>query len=274
MKVAIINLTGGGLSGGYRKYLSNMIPRMATHPDIETILCAFPDSLNARKLFKSISNVQFISCLSYRFMNYHIDRELSKNLKRFSPDVIFIPIARYFRFNDVPLVNMVQNMEPLALPFRNNSFKQKTKNLARWMVAKHSLMKSQKVIAISKFVRDFLVEHWDIPKDKISLIYYGMDSPINELGQKPKIIPEKWPNKFIFTAGSIRPARGLEDIFFAIKHLSDYSFDTLRLVIAGKREGANETYQKKLINMVQKFKKAQIKRVRQIRKAQISRKYC
>jgi len=35
MRIAVINLTGGGMSGGYRKYLSNVIPGMAAPPDAE-----------------------------------------------------------------------------------------------------------------------------------------------------------------------------------------------------------------------------------------------
>ena len=48
MKVAIINITGGGMSGGYRKYLQNVVPRMEKHDDVETILCATPDSIGVR----------------------------------------------------------------------------------------------------------------------------------------------------------------------------------------------------------------------------------
>jgi len=42
MRVAILNLTGGRISGGYRKYLQIVFPRMAKDPTIEEILCATP----------------------------------------------------------------------------------------------------------------------------------------------------------------------------------------------------------------------------------------
>jgi len=251
MNIAIIMKTRGGISGGNRKYLFNIIPRMAIHPDVETILFASPDSLDIRNLFKSIENVEFINCLPYRFIN--LDPELNKNLKKFSPDVIFLPIERYFRFNDIPFVNMVRNMEPLILPFGNNSFKQKIKNLARQKITKYSLKKSQRIIAVSGFARDFLVKYWNIPKEKISLIYHGIDPPRNKIGQKPKAIPKKWHNKFIFTAGSIRVARGLEDIFYALKYLSDSPWDMMGLVVAGNHNIENKTYQKKLMDMACQF---------------------
>lgn len=51
MRVAILNLTGGGISGGYRKYLQNVIPRMAKDLAIEEILCASPSSIDIQSWF-------------------------------------------------------------------------------------------------------------------------------------------------------------------------------------------------------------------------------
>ena len=51
MRVAIINLTGGGMSGGYRKYLCNVLPRMAVYDDVGAILCATPESIGIQDWF-------------------------------------------------------------------------------------------------------------------------------------------------------------------------------------------------------------------------------
>ncbi|MEC4686366.1 MAG: hypothetical protein VST71_11610 [Nitrospirota bacterium] len=112
MKIAIINLTGGGMSGGYIKYLSNVIPRMAVHPNVEAILCASPKSLNVHDWFKPLSNVESVNCKPFRFMRQGSDQELKQHLEEFSPDVIYSPTERSFQFNKVPIVKMVQNMEP------------------------------------------------------------------------------------------------------------------------------------------------------------------
>ena len=62
MKVAIVNLTAGGMSGGYRKYLKNIIPRLAGHPKMDAILCAAPSQINIHGEFDKLLNVQFVSC--------------------------------------------------------------------------------------------------------------------------------------------------------------------------------------------------------------------
>lgn len=113
MRIAIINLTGGGMSGGYRKYLRNVIPRMATHSDIESILCATPSPIDIQSWFGLLPKVEFITCKPFKWMFYMSDNDLKKSLKKFFPDVIFIPVERYFQFNRVPIVNMIQNIKHL-----------------------------------------------------------------------------------------------------------------------------------------------------------------
>ena len=68
MRVAVINLTGGGMSGGYRKYLYNVLSRMAKHHDIEAILCATPDSIGIQDWFNPMPSVRFVSCKPFRLL--------------------------------------------------------------------------------------------------------------------------------------------------------------------------------------------------------------
>ena len=78
MHIAIVNLTGGGMSGGYRKYLCNVIPRMAKHEDVEAILCASPESIGVQDWFDPMPNVRFVSYKPFRFFHHSVDIELRK----------------------------------------------------------------------------------------------------------------------------------------------------------------------------------------------------
>jgi len=55
-----------------------------------------------------------------------------------------------------------------------------------------------------------------------------------------------------FTAGSIRPARGLEDLLLAMKHLSLQGEKSVRLIVAGESGHRMADYQKKLKDWAQK----------------------
>ena len=78
MRVAIINITGGGISGGYKKYLRNMLPRMAKNSEIENILCATPSSIDIQSWFSFLPKVKFIICKSFKWKFYRPDNHLIK----------------------------------------------------------------------------------------------------------------------------------------------------------------------------------------------------
>ena len=90
MKIAIINLTSGGMSGGYRKYLREVLPRLAMAPDIDTILCAYPDSINRRDILLNPDNIEYVP-YTPGLTTRSVKRQLFKRLKTFSPDILFFP---------------------------------------------------------------------------------------------------------------------------------------------------------------------------------------
>jgi glycosyltransferase involved in cell wall biosynthesis len=246
LKVAIINITGGGMSGGYKKYMRNVIPRMAINPDIESILCATPSSIDIQSWFSFLPKVKFITCKPFKWMYYRPDDDLKKSLKEFSPDVIFIPVERYFKFNSVPIVNMIQNMEPFAENIDENYFINKCRSYIQRLVAKRAIKKSDRVIAISKYVKEFLLYKWNIPEGKIGLVYHGIELLQFKEYIRPNNIPKDWEGNFLFIAGSVRPARGLEDILGAMKYLILEKMNIKGLVIAGETEIKMFLYRKKL----------------------------
>lgn len=129
------------MSGGYLKYLRSVIPRMAKHQVVDTILSAMPESLNVQGWFNPMPNVRFVSCKPFRFLFSRCDAELWRELERFSPDVIFIPVERNFRFNSVPVVNMIQNMEPLVANIQGDPLIEKLKKYILRFAAKHAIKK-------------------------------------------------------------------------------------------------------------------------------------
>ena len=250
MKIAIINITGGGISGGYKKYLQNIIPRMAVSPGIETILCASPKTIKIENWLSPFSKIKLIDCQPFRFLRGGFDSKLKQHLDDFAPDLIFIPIERFLEFKKVPVINMVQNMEPLVGSW-GGPLSERFKNWIRKKEGRSALKKSNRIIVPSAYVRDFLVKHWDIPDEKIGLVYHGVDSPEKDISS-PQSFSKQWDNGFLFTAGSIRPARGLEDILYAFKYLQSKLSSSPVLLIAGEASPGMERYQKGLKDWTKK----------------------
>src|SRR5262245_19807376 len=106
MKLALVNLTGGGLSGGYAKYLHRLVPMLRADPRIAKLSVFMPPSI----AWSGSPGVELETWprsdargLSYRGLRRHV--------RALHPDVAFIPTARWLDFGGIPTVVMVRNME-------------------------------------------------------------------------------------------------------------------------------------------------------------------
>lgn len=202
MRVAVVNLTSGGFSGGYRKYLDRLVPLLGEDPRVSALEVYGPGSTR-----REVSQLQ--------------------------PDVVFIPTARWSNFGQPPVVPMVRNMEPLTVPFGGNTPIEILKNLARAQVARRACRRGDRVIAVSSHVRDFLVDRWGVDGSKVGVVEHGVDPPVPEAdASRPAALIDDVSAGFVFTAGSLRPARGLEDAIRALRPLSERGL-SLPLVVAG-----------------------------------------
>ena len=243
MKLAVLNITAGGISGGYRKYLLNFLPRISNNQSIEKTLCALPSSVTLNNISNRYPNIVFISIAPYHFINSKANGELKVILDKFQPDVIYVPVERLFAYENAPVVNMLQNMEPFVRPFFGNPLTEKVKNWARMHNTRKALKNADRIIAISKFVKDYLINKLSINSEKIGLVYHGINKPSGN-SKRPVSVPDICKD-FLFTAGSIRPARGLEDVFEAMRYLATWKFK-IPLVIAGSTDPVMTDYHKKL----------------------------
>jgi glycosyltransferase involved in cell wall biosynthesis len=156
-------------------------------------------------------------------------------------------MERYFKFKNVPVVNMIRNMWPLV-SLRHAELREKVRIFVQRMVAHKAVQGADKVIAVSGYVKDYLRTYWHIPEERVQVIYHGVEKPKDEGAQRPSCIPSQF-DKFLFTAGSIDPYRGMEDIFGALGILK-IKGSNYPLVIAGEARPAMKRYLFKLKKLV------------------------
>jgi len=225
VRLALLNLTAGGLSGGSRKYLWEMITRLQNEPCIKDIIVGLPSDDHVHEYSKVYKDISFFSLSS--------TLQTRKELKNFNPDVIFIPNTRYIKFGQVPVINMVRNMEPM-FNVRGNPLSEKAKNYLRRLVFEKDARRADHVIAVSEFVKDTIIKQWQINPDKISTIHHGVSFDRGARTEKPLSVPANWEGQYIFTAGSIRPGRGLEDILEVLDDVLTGYPHIKGLVVAGE----------------------------------------
>ena len=239
MKLAIINLTGGGISGGHKKYLINILPALAASTKIEAILCASPSAMRAEEWLPALPKVTYERCEPFRPFRHSPDKALAALLDRFRPDLIFIPVERYIDYKGLSVVVMVQNMAPLARAKTGAGIRELLVSLARRYETKVALRRSAAVIVPTEYVKKFIEEKAGVPKNKVTAIHYGGNAAPSA-ALKPAGFPFKQKD-FIFTAGSIEAYRGLEDLVRALpevkkKHLG------MKLAVAGASRLATTKY--------------------------------
>lgn len=242
MRIAVVNLTAGGLSGGYRKYLHNILPLMAKDARVKGLKVFLPAGndnliLGSTVIVHSIPSFNTLRKVSW----------LKSEIAKWQPDLVFIPTARGLECGDIPVVTMIRNMEPLVVPFGGNPLRECIVNIGRIIIARQACRKADRVIAVSDYVKNYLVEKWNIKEHQIGVVYHGIDSDPDQSGNSERTVAliESFP--FLFTAGSIRPARGLEDIIRALAILN--TEQPVQLVVGGKVDPGMESYFIKLKKM-------------------------
>lgn len=255
MRIAMLNITAGGLSSGYKKYLKNTIPRLAFHPKVSKLLVGIPETMDISAWIAKFTLVEWIPLNTQSFPWQNIGGKARRKISQFKPDVIFIPTGRFLKIDSVPVVNMIHNMEPLANINEGNPFLEKIRNWGRAKLSKKAVQDADLVIAVSEYVRDFLEKYWNIPRSKMRVIYHGLNQPYDGNNVKPLVIPETWNGKFLFTAGAIRPSRGLEDIISAINYLVSEDMHHIdNVIIAGTTYSTMSKYRQGLQKMMEKNK--------------------
>jgi len=250
MRLAVVNITGGGLSGGYRKYLEKLIPLLQKDPRVSSLELFVP----ARST--SLIRLGDIPLQVWPAGNHRSGHsELKAKLRRLAPDVVFIPTARWIDCGRVPVVTMVRNMEPLVDPF-NAGARGAIRALARAYMAKKACRRARRIIAVSRYVQEFLVDNWHISGQKIGVVYHGLDVPHPQAEAiKPTALEGKAEGPFIFTAGSIRPYRGLEDLVKALAIMRKRNISQT-LIIGGAADQETHFYKERLEHLARELRVA------------------
>jgi len=241
MRLAIVNVTAGNFSGGYVKYLHRLLPLLGADRRVERLDVFVPSHACTNLSLYSVPLRTWPEGDSLWGF-----RALKHQLRVANPDVVFVPTARWIGCGGIPVVTMVRNMEPLEVPFAGNSVAASVKNVMRALVARRACERSTRVIAVSNHVRDFLVDRWRVDRRKIGVVYHGVERIVECVPpRRPSALATRETAPFVFTAGSIRPARGLEDVVEAFAAVRDL-YPRVSLVIAGESDRDTRAYRARL----------------------------
>lgn len=214
---------------------------------VESIALILPETMNKNVIEFHSNRVRFFF---YRpnMMAQINRRQLSHSLFQTRSQVLFIPSAHYVKIGKIPTVSMIRNMEPLV-KIASNPSSEKITNYMRCVSAKRAALNSQRVVAVSDYVKETVLYNWGVKENKVGVVHHGIDTIVKS--DRPKALDENLNGNFIFTAGSIRPARGLEDLIRAIGHFARSKVSIIPdLLIAGTHTANMSGYFSKLKELV------------------------
>lgn len=235
----MVNLTGGGLSGGYRKYLCAVVPRLRAEERVGALDVFAPPAVLDELRATGLGPIE----------TWPVDdarrgfASLTTALRRLRPDVVFVPTARALPRMDAPQVVMVRNMEPLEQPLAGLPLRAALTNVARAFAAWQACRRATRVIAVSHHVADVVSGRLRVPGAKIGVVYHGVGGEGEDAPAPTRATERLRPGSFLFAAGSLRPARGLDDLVDA---LAWRGATAPPLLVAGDRDADTASYGRRL----------------------------
>jgi glycosyltransferase involved in cell wall biosynthesis len=141
------------------------------------------------------------------------------------------------RVNGVRKVNMLCNMDPFHFHRYEYDFNLRIRNHLLKFASRRSLSTADRVMAISGYVENYMLQILGIHPSRVRRIYHGSDKSFGPGGEASRdaalIAGLNIFGDFILTVGSLFPYRRCEDVIAAFGHMEPTIRGGLTLVVAG-----------------------------------------
>ena len=205
----------------------------------------------AKNLFSTLRNIQDDSCvvnllkksdlgLESSFLN-RVRRVLHENflfqtyLNKNSFDLYHSPNYVLPFYIKTPSILTIHDLITLDYP----EFCQMESVLYFKLLLSSSVKKAVKVIAVSNKVKEDILRHFNVPEEKIEVVYLGIDNNFQKVADKLILeqVREKYqlPRDYILFVGNIEPKKNLERLIEAFVLVRKRSCLKHKLVITGKK---------------------------------------
>lgn len=242
-------------SGGIESYIRNLLDGFLNLYDHDIKYILFVSKDNCKTFDKYFKDTKFQKCLCNVESNKVFKRILWENLflnnkgKKYNIDIMFMPIYSkpIKKSKQFPYITVIHDLQALHYP----QYFSKIKYLWLKYSWKRSVITSNKIIAISSFVKNDIIERLNVNKDKISVIY----NPIVKTNKIEKfdVIANKYnikENDYFYSVSSMLPHKNLDTILKLMKKIKIMGLKLpQKLVISGVGGKSEETVK----NMIKEY---------------------
>jgi glycosyltransferase involved in cell wall biosynthesis len=160
-------------------------------------------------------------------------------LKRQNVDVLHVPHHEAPFFNPSKLVVTMHDCVHLLFPHEDSS---KFRNYRHYLQTKRVVETAKHVLAVSKSTKEDLINIFDLPESKISVVHNALDErfAFSHTTEERKHVLERYQLKepFVLYSGKIRPHKNIHrliEAFAVLKSelMEDDKYKNLKLIIIG-----------------------------------------
>lgn len=230
--------------GGGSVYTSQLLQLLVqNYPDTQWLLINNPDSQPQQNLIQNLQNLPHhpvIDLLPIRSPILSLRQHLEFFHCRFDAD-----LYHYTHFDapvglrQAPLVLTILDLYPLTLP----NYCATAKRLYFKHLTKYNAQRAAVVATISHYSKKDIIEHLDIPEQKIVVTPLGFTSDFHPIDNQLllDLIKKKYqlPPDFIFYCGNHKPHKNLTRLLTAYVRLPESLKQNFPLVLTGKPDGSS-----------------------------------
>lgn len=165
-----------------------------------------------------------------------IDRLIAKKLK-LHPDLMLVPDLRPTPVS--PKTKKISVVHDLAFHHFPHFFSRKSRVWFKLINPRRELNESAHIIAVSNFTKKDLETTYQIPPQKISVIYEGVEDPeLAEGATSFPVIQQKYhlPQKYFLFLSTLEPRKNLKNLLKAFEIFTKEDKENIHLVIAGRED--------------------------------------
>lgn len=227
MKIMMAFPSRGEFSGGGRTTMRSLVPRLLDSNAVEALHVGVPKAEQA-----SLGDLPVETWPANAGLKGACDW-LRERCSQLRPDVLLLTNAHWIDVGDVPVVCTVRNTEPMVRPLRGNPLRHGLRCVLRGMATKRSARRATRVIGVSGFVRDLLIDRWGIDGETVGVVHHGVEAPIPDSHMaRPPAAAAVDEGLFVFSAGDFTAYRGYEDLVEAVAARRDRGCHD-RVLLAG-----------------------------------------
>lgn len=145
-------------------------------------------------------------------------------------DVFFSPAHYIPRFCPVPSIVTIHDLSYIYYP--QDFLKKDLFQLKYW--TKYSIKKAKKIIAVSKTTKKDIVKNYQIPEEKIDVVYNGFEKTKTHSTSWQTNLKYKIKDPYIFYVGTLQPRKNINTLILAFEKFKKI-YPEFKLIIAGKK---------------------------------------